>query len=51
MDEQTFKLRTRKFALDIIRLVESLPRNRAAKEANELIAMTVAPIKTLRAKR
>jgi four helix bundle protein len=117
VDEQTFKLRTRKFALDIIRLVESLPRNRAAdviarqllrsgtsvgsnyraacrgrstadviaklgiveeeadesvywmellvdsgliaqdqvqalnKEANELIAMTVASIKTLRAKR
>jgi four helix bundle protein len=28
MDEQTFKSRTKKFALEVVRLVESLPRNR-----------------------
>jgi four helix bundle protein len=117
MDEQTFKNRTKLFALEVVRLVESLPRNRTAdvlgrqllrsgtsvganyraacrgkstadvinklsiveeeadesiywielleaagvkvpgdtnlikKEANELLAMTVASIKTLRARR
>jgi four helix bundle protein len=30
MDEQTFKNRTKKFALEVVRLVESLPRNRVA---------------------
>ena len=30
MDEQTFKNRTKRYALAIIRLVESLPRNRTA---------------------
>ncbi len=30
MDEQTFKKRTKRFALDVIRLVETLPRTRAA---------------------
>ena len=30
MDEETFKQRTRKFGLDVIRLTENLPRNRAA---------------------
>ena len=30
MDEQTFKNRTKQFALAVIRLVESLPRNRTA---------------------
>ncbi len=28
MDEQTFKNRTKRFALEVIRLLESLPRNR-----------------------
>ena len=117
MDEETFKNRTKLFALGVVRLVESLPRNRIAdvlgrqllrsgtsvganyraacrgksasdviaklsiveeeadesiywiellvdggvvepnrvdaikKEANELLAMTVASIKTLRARR
>jgi four helix bundle protein len=117
MDEKTFKSRTKRFALEVIRLVEPLPRNRVAevlgrqllrsgtsvganyraacrgksvsdvvaklsiveeeadesiywielleeagilaparvelikKEANELLAMTVASIKTLRARR
>jgi four helix bundle protein len=117
VDEQTFKNRTKRFALEVVRLVESLPRNRIAdvlgrqllrsgtsvganyraacrgksasdvaaklsiveeeadesiywiellvdggvvepnrvdaikKEANELLAMTVASIKTLRARR
>ncbi len=30
MDEQTFKNRTKRFGLDVIRLVETLPRNRTA---------------------
>jgi len=30
VDEQTFKNRTKRFALEVIRLVESLPRNRTA---------------------
>lgn len=30
MDEQTFKLRTKNFALETIRLLESLPRSRTA---------------------
>ena len=30
MDEQTFKTRTKRFALEVVRLVESLPRNRTA---------------------
>jgi four helix bundle protein len=30
MDEQTFKNRTKRFALEVVRLVESLPRNRIA---------------------
>ncbi len=30
MDEQTFKNRTKRFALDVIRLVEMLPRNHTA---------------------
>jgi four helix bundle protein len=30
MDERTFKQRTKKFALDVIRLVETLPRTPAA---------------------
>ncbi len=30
LDESTFKSRTKKFALDVIRLVESLPRNGTA---------------------
>ena len=30
MDEQTFKNRTKRFALEIVQLVESLPRNRIA---------------------
>jgi four helix bundle protein len=28
MDEQTFKNRTKRFALEIVQLIESLPRNR-----------------------
>jgi four helix bundle protein len=30
MDEQTLKNRTKRFALEVVRLVESLPRNRTA---------------------
>jgi four helix bundle protein len=30
LDEQIFKNRTKRFALEVIRLVESLPRNRTA---------------------
>jgi four helix bundle protein len=30
MDEQTFKIRTKRFALEVIKLVETLPRNRTA---------------------
>jgi four helix bundle protein len=30
MDEQTFKNRTKKFALEVLRRVETLPRNRSA---------------------
>lgn len=30
MDEQTFKNRTKSFAIEVVRLVESLPRNRVA---------------------
>ena len=30
MDEKTFKNRTKRFALEVVQLVESLPRNRTA---------------------
>ncbi|MGH9326643.1 MAG: hypothetical protein ACRD2B_08175 [Terriglobia bacterium] len=33
MDEQTFKDRTKRFGLNVIRLVESLPRSRAGDPA------------------
>ncbi len=30
MDEQTFKRRTKRFALETLRLIDALPRNRSA---------------------
>jgi len=52
MDEQVFKERTKKLALRVIQLVDGLPKDRAAdvisRETNEITAVTVASIKTLR---
>jgi len=51
MDEQAFKDRTRAFALAVISLVRVVSCNVATPlkiEANELVAVTVASIKTLR---
>ena len=51
MDEKTFKARTKKLAVAIIKQMEALPKSRTAdiyKETDEILAMTVASIKTLR---
>jgi hypothetical protein len=69
MDEKTFKARTKKLAVAIIKQVDKLPRSLASdviarqilrsgtsmnqiadiyKETDEILAMTIASIKTLR---
>jgi len=51
MNEQEFKAKTKKLALRVIVLVDSLPKGFAVmSETDQILAMAVASIKTLRSR-